>query len=305
VSEFGLIARHLAPLSGEGAFGLKDDAALFGGFVLTKDVLVEGVHFLPGDPLDLVARKAVRVNLSDIIAKGARPRAYLLGLVLPKERGEQAVEAIAKGLREEQSGSGLALLGGDTTTGPCLMLSITMFGEPGPRGMVRRSGGKAGDRLFVSGTIGNGLLGLEAAQAGDAEGAMPYRLPAIPLGVEDVIAAHGSAALDISDGLIADAGHLAAESGVSLRIEAKRVPLSPAGQRASEKGRLTELLTHGDDYQALLLVPEEAVGALRKAWPEEVRLTEIGWAEPGSGVTLVSESGEVIEAEKPGWDHFA
>lgn len=302
VGEFDRIARYLAPLAGEGAEGLKDDAAYSYGRVLTKDVLVEGVHFLSADPVDLIARKALRVNQSDLIAKGVRPEAYMLGIVWPKARSESAFADFCAGLELEQRETGLKLLGGDTTAGDRLMVSVTMFGAPVGERRILRSGGQAGDLLYVTGTIGEGLLGLEAAKsAPSAEdaAAMPYRVPQVPFGAESLIAEHAHASLDVSDGLVADAGHLARESGLQVVIDASRVPLSDAGRRAKASGRLAELLTAGDDYQSLILAPAEAASALRD------RFTAIGRAMPGEGVIVMDENGRPMELPRSGWDHFS
>lgn len=302
MSEFDLIARHLAPLAGEGALGLEDDAAEAFNRVLTKDVLVEGIHFLSSDPLDLVARKALRVNLSDLIAKGATPEAYLLGVTWPGAANDDDVRRFAEGLAEEQRVSGLNLLGGDTTRGEHLTISVTMIGRPGLRGMIRRSGGSPGDKLFVTGTIGEGLLGLEAAQAGEDPKALAYRVPQVPLGFEAVIAERATACLDVSDGLVADAGHLAQRSGIRLRINADMVPLSVDGVAAKKAGRLLELLTGGDDYQCLFLARD--VSAEMLSTPS-VKVAEIGYAEAGEGVVLVGADGEEMSPPRAGWDHFS
>ncbi|GGY39456.1 thiamine-phosphate kinase [Parvularcula lutaonensis] len=301
MGEFERIARFLAPLAGEGAEGLKDDAAYSYDRVLTKDVLVEGVHFLSSDPVDLVARKALRVNQSDVIAKGATPEAYLLGLVWPKSRTESAFADFCAGLELEQRETGLKLLGGDTTAGDRLLVSVTMFGMPVSDRRILRSGGQAGDLVYVSGTIGDGLLGLEAAKLSppaDDAAAMPYRVPRVPFGVERLIADHATASLDVSDGLVADAGHLAEESGVQIIIDASQVPLSDAGRKARAQGRLAELLTAGDDYQSLILAPADAAKALRGSF------TAIGRAVEGEGVIVLGANGEPMELKRSGWDHF-
>lgn len=306
MGEFERIARYLAPLAGDGAHGLKDDAAEAFGRVLTKDLLVEGVHFLSTDPLDLVARKALRVNESDLIAKGASPERYMLGLGWPERLGDEDFAAFCRGLEAEQRDTGLALLGGDTTSAPVLTISVTMMGVPLGGSAVRRSGGRPGDLLLVSGAIGDGLLGLEAARRApprDDAQALPYRLPAIASGAEHLVAEHASASLDVSDGLVADAGHLARASGVTLRIAANDVPLSPEGRAAALGGRLAELLTGGDDYQVLCLVPPEKVPACAPVF------TVIGEALPqgeeGPGVDVRQADGSrMILPEAAGWDHF-
>ncbi|MEM6748485.1 MAG: thiamine-phosphate kinase [Pseudomonadota bacterium] len=310
MGEFDLIARHLAPLAGPGARGLIDDAAERAGDVITKDVLVEGVHFLPSDPIDLIARKALRVNMSDVIAKGAQPTAYLLGLVWPANRDASAFEQFAAGLKAEQELIGITLLGGDTTAGPALMISITMLGRPGDRGMIGRDGAKPGDAVMVTGTIGDGVLGLKAAKANpgaDDQGAMPYRLPTVPLGLHSVIARYAKGSLDVSDGLIADAGHLAKASGVGVRIDADAVPLSAAGQKAKESGHFVPLLTGGDDYQALFTIDPSDIDHVQAEAPAGLKVTQIGRVTddrtPGT-VRLVGSDGKEILIKQGGWDHF-
>ncbi|MEM7741708.1 MAG: thiamine-phosphate kinase [Pseudomonadota bacterium] len=310
MGEFDLIARYFAPLASSDARGLTDDVAFRAGEVVTKDILVEGVHFLPTDPIDLVARKALRVNISDVIAKGATPTAYLLGMVWPEGIEEGAVERFAHGLEEEHNITGLSLLGGDTTVGPLMMISVTMFGSPGPRGVIGREGAKPGDAILVTGTIGDGLLGLEKAKTqppADALPALSYRLPMIPFGIQNSIARYAKASIDVSDGLIADAGHLAAASGVGVQLRADALPLSSFGQEATLEGRLGDLVTGGDDYQALFAIDPADIGLLNAERPDGVTVTEIGAVvEQGGGeaVALLAPDGKKIPWKKGGWDHF-
>ncbi|MEO1657511.1 MAG: thiamine-phosphate kinase [Pseudomonadota bacterium] len=310
MGEFDLIARHLAPLAGPGARGLTDDVASHAGQVVTKDILVEGVHFLATDPIDLVARKALRVNLSDVIAKGAQPTAYMLGMVWPKGTPEATFAAFAGGLKDEQGLSGITLLGGDTTASPTMMISVTMFGVPGPRGIIGRDGAEPGDALMVTGTIGDGWLGLEAAKkappASDAA-SLPYRLPAIPLGAHEVIAQYAKGSLDVSDGLIADAGHLATTSGVTIDINASAVPLSPLGTQMRAEGRLVDLVAGGDDYQALFTIDPADIDHVLAQTPPGVRVTRIGTVtgrEQAGCVRLLGADGKEIPIKQAGWDHF-
>lgn len=311
MAEFDIIARYFAPLAGPGARGLQDDVAAYAGQVLTKDILVEGTHFLPTDPIDLVARKALRVNLSDIVAKGAQPTAYMLGLVWPKGTRDETIANFAQGLAAEQALSGVTLLGGDTTVGPLLMISVTMFGRPGPRGIIGRGGAQVGDRVFVTGTIGDGLLGLKAAQAvppADDIAARPYRLPQVALDIETVVAQYATASLDISDGLVADARHLASVSGVAIELHANKIPLSDFGQLAKAEGRLVDLITGGDDYQVLFTVPPDDVEAMAKAVPAGRQVTDIGavvtMSDKGK-VEVIGTDGHPLTIGPGGWDHFA
>ena len=304
MGEFDLIEKHFAPISADGAFALKDDVARQYGRVLTKDLLVEGTHFLPSDPLDLVARKVLRTNMSDLIAKGATPEAYMLGLVWPRTRGEDEFALFASGLRREFEDHDLPLLGGDTTRGELLVISVTMFGRPLQQGtlqLVLRTTGQPGDLLCVSGTIGDGLLGLEAAKRGDRAAAQRYHLPEPPFGAEALVAQHARASIDVSDGLIADAQHLCRPGELSLHIQASQVPLSAAGRKAAAEGRLKALLTGGDDYQTLCLVPPDRV-------PSMTGFTVIGEAlnpTTHEGVQVTMPDGTLWLPERGGWDHFA
>ena len=289
--------------------GLDDDAARAFGRVLTKDILVEGVHFLPTDPLDLVARKALRVNMSDVIAKGARPAAYMLGLVWPSRLGEEGFAAFARGLDAEHQAHGLRLLGGDTTSGQHLVISVTMFGEPLFTTPLLRAGGEAGDLLVVTGEIGHGVVGLEAARnapPADDPGALPYRLPQPPFAEAGFIAAHAKASLDVSDGLMADAKHLAEASGVDLTIDLQHVPFAD-NPGADEKLALRQM-TGGDDYQTLFLLAKDGERHLVEAQQHGLRLAVIGRAEAMAGpegiAPLRAADGRLLSISSDGWDHF-
>lgn len=266
--EFDWISRYFAPLAtSEGAAGLRDDVAVLetegGVFVATVDALVESVHFMPSDPIETIARKLVRVNVSDLIAKGARPREALLTLGWPESRDESELAAFAKALGEELAQWGARLVGGDTARNPgVLFLSLTMTGLCRADGPVRRSGAKAGDDLWVTGEIGAGALGLAAARGEieDVEMLAHYREPSIPhLGISDIIAKYATASLDVSDGLLADALHLAEASGVLLRLDLDAVPLV---RPAHDQEAVLALCTGGDDYQVLFSARPEHRDAL-------------------------------------------
>ncbi len=244
-NEFEIIARYFAPLATHaGARGLLDDAALIateGPVVITTDAIVEGVHFLRDDPLDQVARKALRVNLSDLAAKGSSPFGYLLTLFWPEDRPASDIATLAAGLAADQAEYGLALLGGDTvsTPGP-LSLSVTMLGHAGPR-TPSRSSAKPGDGVWVTGTIGDSGLGLAALRGEPFDKADHdyfvdrYRLPSPRLDLAAAVAELASATMDVSDGLIGDAAKIAAASGVRIEIDLGAVPLSPAAARWIER----------------------------------------------------------------------
>ncbi len=322
--EFDWIERGLAPLAGNApeAFGLTDDAAAIPsrpGFdlIVSKDAIVEGVHFLAGDAPDLVARKLLRVNLSDLAAKGAQPYGYFLAVAWPVTYGWPEREAFARGLEEDQTRFGLKLLGGDTvaTPGP-LTASITILGWAPAGRMVQRAGAEPGDVLLVSGTVGDGGLGLLSAK-GNLVGisydrsnwlADRYRLPQPRLGLADALLHSAHAAIDISDGLLADAAKLAKVSGVGLEIDLDHLPLSEAGRawlqaQADPVTARTGLATGGDDYEILCAAPPEQVAGLTAAAEAAgFPLTQIGVAVAGAGLRVLAGSEEVTVANG-GWVH--
>jgi thiamine-monophosphate kinase len=326
--EFALIARYFAPLAAgfPGAYGLRDDAAVIvpaaGCELVAKtDAILAGVHFLPDDPAALVARKALRVNLSDLAAKGAVPRAYLLDLMLPPDTDEDWVAGFAAGLAEDQAAYGVHLIGGDTdrTPGP-LAIAITALGDVPVGRILRRGGARPGDQIWVSGSIGDGALGLrairgelaglDAAETGFLAGR--YRLPQPRTALGPGLIGLASAALDVSDGLVADLGHLAEVSGVCARIEAARVPLSPPARQAiaAAPALLAAALTGGDDYEIVLAAPPEAAPALAALSREAaVPLTAIGRLEApgpaGPGVEVIDAAGRPLALAAAGWNHFA
>src|SRR5690349_11979564 len=244
LGEFERIRRFFAPLAAPGALGLRDDAALIDGpdgqhYVLTADAIVEGVHFLSEDPPAQVAQKLLRVNLSDLAAKGAEPVGYLLVTALPRARDEAWLEAFAAGLAADQARFGIGLLGGDSTAtdGPAT-LSVTALGRVASGRAVLRSGARAGDSIYVSGTLGDAALGLQALR-GELPGiaaeardflAGRYRLPQPRLALGQRLVGVAHAMMDISDGLVADLGHIVEASGVGAVIEAALLPLSPAAR---------------------------------------------------------------------------
>jgi thiamine-monophosphate kinase len=282
--------------------------------VITNDAIVEGVHFLSADPPAEVARKLLRVNLSDLAAKGAEPYGYFLAIAWPRGFGEAERAAFAAGLAEDQAQFGIKLLGGDTvsTPGP-LTASVTMIGWAPSGAMVRRDGARPGQVLMVTGTIGDAGLGLKAAQ-GFLEGegaemlAARYRTPEPRLGLHDALRAHASACIDISDGLIADAIHIEEAGKVALQIDLERLPLSPAAQswlalQPYPSGALVELATSGDDYELLLTADVSAALPLAMAAAAAgVALTPIGRIHEGEG-TAILHHGRPVLVQKTGWRH--
>ena len=290
--EFELIRRFLAPLAtAAGAGGLEDDAALIDApegrrLVVTTDSMVEGVHF-PGDgPPGLIARRLLRTNLSDLAAMAARPEGYLLNLALPGRIDDPWLEGFAAGLAADQEEFGLSLFGGDTVATPgALTLTVTAFGSA--IAPIRRSGARPGDRVFVTGPVGDGHFGLKAVR-GELDAprlAERYWLPAPRFG-----AAEGaSAAADISDGLIADLGHICRASGVGAVIDLEAVPLSPEVAALGARARL-EALTGGDDYELVFTARESAA-------------IPVGRIVAGEGVALLDAAGEPVPLARQGYTH--
>jgi thiamine-monophosphate kinase len=311
LDEFGEIARLFRPLTrgAPGAFDLLDDAAVVPqrpGFdlVITKDAIVEGVHFPEGEAPDLVARKLVRVNLSDLAAKAAEPFAVFLAVAWPAGFGERDRGRFAMGLASDLEAFDVDLLGGDTvmTPGP-FTCTLTALGWVPAGRMVRRAGARAGDKLLVSGTIGDGTLGLAAVRGeiDDPEGhlAYRYRMPEPRLDLRDTLRAHATAAADVSDGLVADARHIAQASGVGLAIDLDRIPLSRSAATWLEGQRdvaaaLLRLGTGGDDYEVVCTMPAAA--------PKPPGFTVIGEVREGQGVE-VRAAGRTIDPGAGGWRH--
>lgn len=310
LDEFGQIAALFRPLTrgAPEALDLLDDAAAIPsrpGFdlVITKDALVAGVHFLPDDPPALIARKLLRVNLSDLAAKGAEPYGYFLATAWSPDFDWPKRQAFAQGLAADGGEFGLVLLGGDTvsTPGP-LTVSATMLGWVPAGRMVRRGGAKPGDLVLASGPIGDAGLGLKAVRGeiADPEGRLAdrYRLPRPRVDLREKLLTHAHAAADVSDGLIADAGHIAEASGLGLRLDLDRMPLSTDARRWLEgqpdrRAALRALASAGDDYEIVCAAPAEAVEALGMTVVGEIL---------ASGLE-VRVDGATIDPGAGGWRH--
>jgi thiamine-monophosphate kinase len=322
--EDALIARYFRPLAGEaGAFALADDAAIIeppadADVVVTTDGVICGVHFFPDDPADSVAKKALRMNLSDLAAKGATPLGFVLAIALPRDFDEAWVAAFAKGLGEDIAVYGCPLLGGDTDHTPGLLsVSITAFGIVPKGKMVRRSGAKPGDIIVVTGTIGDSSLGLllrrEPARfdlaAEHREHLLErYLLPQPRTGLADAVRRHASAAMDVSDGLAGDLAKLCRASKVSADVDSAHVPLSPAARAAlAGDPRLIEtILAGGDDYEILATVAPDNVAALKQA-SAGISVTEIGRVSDGGAsceARFIDTAGLRIAFARPGYSHF-
>jgi thiamine-monophosphate kinase len=328
-SEESIIAAFWAPLAADfpGAFDLKDDCALLAppagsDLVVTTDAVIAGVHVFPDEDPGAIAWKALAVNVSDLVGKGATPFAYLMALALPDAPEQTWLAAFAEGLRRAQEAFGCRLIGGDTdrTPGP-LSVSVTAFGTVPAGHMVRRATARPGDRVYVSGSIGDAMLGLRlrqdqsrAAQWGLESGAIEelneaYCRPRPPVGLAPVVRSFASAAMDISDGLVKDFDRMCRTSGVGGCIEADRVPLSaPARTIVAKSGmEIGELLTGGEDYQVLATVARErAADFERAAQAAGVSVAQIGAIEDAAnGVRVIDASGRALTFAATGWDHFA
>lgn len=316
IGEFELIARYFAPLAKgfAGAGGLKSDNAFLSGdarhdLVVKTDTVVSGVHFLSGEKPDLVAAKSLRVCLSDLAAGGGTPFVYQLSLALPESWTEAWIAGFARGLAADQRRYGIVLCGGDTVVSPGpLTVTITAFGKvPRGRGLTR-AGARAGDELWVSGTIGDGALGLRAARGQLASPALEQRFrqpqPRTTLGPRLVGLA--TAAADVSDGLLADAGHIAEASRLGIVIERDQVPLSAAARRAvtADPALWPEILGGGDDYELVFAVPPRRQQALlHAAATAGVTVTCIGALGKGRGLRLTI-GGRPAQAAHRGYVHF-
>jgi thiamine-monophosphate kinase len=324
--EFAWIARYLAPLSKAAppfaqAFGLKDDAALLRPpkgmeLVITKDAIAGDVHFFSSDEPALIARKLIRVNLSDLAAKGAKPFGYFLSLCLPLGTQEEWVRDFAKGLKRDQTEFAIHLLGGDTTStaGPAV-LSLTALGFVRRGKMIRRQGARPGDILYMTGSLGDAVLGLAVAKSQaqslrlrDAAFVLGrYRLPRPPVRLGEKLAPFVHAAIDISDGLKADLGHLCDVSGVGAEIDLARLPFSAPVRRAlkDDPALLSRLITGGDDYELLFAAPMTSESALKRLSRScRVALAPIGRVVRNTACRFLHKDGSELLLGKGGYTHF-
>jgi thiamine-monophosphate kinase len=315
--EFEFIARRLRPLAtARGALGLTDDAALLDPvpgrqLVLTKDAMVAGVHFLPDDPPGQIAQKLLRVNLSDLAAMGATPLGYLLALARSGDIADDWLAAFCTGLAADNAAFGIALLGGDTvaTPGP-LTLSLTAIGEVPAGAALLRAGARPGEDVWVSGTLGDAALGLkvlrrESEVADEARAWLieRYRLPQPRLALGQALRGIASAAIDISDGLVADLGHILEVSGVGAEVHAAALPLSAAARDLP--GARDAALSGGDDYELLFTAPPKRRDELEAlARQLDLPLTRIGAIRVDPGLLVLDQKGQELRVRKAGWQHF-
>ena len=323
--EDSLIARYFKPLATDpGAFGLVDDAAIIPAdgddLVVNTDAIVEGVHYLPDDPPDTIARKALRVNLSDLAAKGAVPAGFVLTLAL-RQKDEARLSAFARGLGEDAAAFGCPLLGGDTvsTPGP-VMISITAWGRVPKGRMVHRFGARPGDRVWVTGTIGDAMLGLAVSKGGPAAAALAgdpaardmligrYRVPQPRHLLAVPVREFATASMDVSDGLAGDLSKLCAASRVSADIALSQVPISSAAAKLVTAGyhQLEGLISGGDDYEIVCTVPAARCAAFcAAAGAAGVAVTDIGVIVEGPDVPrFLDEQGRPVVLKQRSYSHF-
>ena len=317
-----LIARFFKPIATHpGALALSDDAAFITppagcDLVLKTDAIIGGVHFFAEDAASDVARKALRVNLSDLAAKGAAPLGFLLSLALPKEIGDDWLAGFAEGLRGDALLYGCPLFGGDTdrTPGP-ITVSIAMVGSVPEGSMVRRAGARPGDRVFVSGTIGDASLGLALRNGApwklsDAQRrhlTSRYLLPQPRNALAEAVRTHASAAMDVSDGLAGDFGKLCRASQVAAEIAVSQVPFSDAAKAvlAAEPAMLETALTGGDDYEIVCTVPAAKAESFRAAaQAAQVAVTAIGEIKAGEGARFMGADGQALAFKRASFSHF-
>ncbi|WP_426418528.1 thiamine-phosphate kinase [Bradyrhizobium genosp. A] len=324
-AEDSLIARYFKPLATDpGAFGLVDDAAILSSsgddIVVTTDAVVEGVHYLATDPPDTIARKALRVNLSDLAAKGAAPAGFVLTLALRSEE-DAWLRPFADALGEDAKTFACPLLGGDTvsTPGP-QMISITAFGRVPKGRMVGRTGAKPGDLILVTGTIGDAALGLDVLTGGTAATALAsdpaaraalisrYRIPQPRNVLAQAVRDHATAAMDVSDGLAGDLTKLCAASGVSATVNVASVPLSPAAASLVARNAICveTLLAGGDDYEVLCTVPPAQSDALVAAGRAVgLAVTAIGTIAAGhERPRFLDGQGQELALKRLSYSHF-
>jgi thiamine-monophosphate kinase len=325
--EDDLIQTTFAPLASgfPGALGLKDDCAVLNpspgeDLVLTTDAVAAGVHFFADDAPADIAWKAVAVNVSDLVAKGARPIAYLLAISFPERPSRAWLDGFAAGLAEAQSTFSISLAGGDTDRRPGpLTVSVTAIGAVPQGRMVRRGAARAGDALFLSGTVGDSTLGLRVRQdpraasflGVDRDGARAllarYLRPEPRVRLAPHLLAYASAAMDVSDGLAKDCARMAAASGLAVSLDGSRLPLSPPARTALDHRPelFAAIVGGGDDYEVLAAIAPDHAEAFQAAARESgVTVTEIGRFAEGAGASITGPDGRPFQPESTGWDHF-
>jgi thiamine-monophosphate kinase len=325
--EEAIIQEFLAPLAAgyPGAFGLKDDCAVLTpaaghDLIVKTDPIAAGVHFFPDDKPEDIAWKALAVNVSDLAAKAATPRAYVMALSFPEAPARDWMQRFAAGLAEAQRAFGMHLIGGDTDRRPGpVSITLTVFGEVPSGRMVQRGTAHAGDRLLCTGQLGDSALGLALIKdpsltarwgltaAETAHVKQRYWRPMPRLEARDVLRDVASAAMDLSDGLMKDCGRMCAASGVGARLATRDLALSPAAAKIvrAEPSRWQDVVAGGDDYEILFAVrPDRIARLVAEAAKRALPICAIGDVIPGSGVTITAPDGQPLVLDRTGWDHF-
>ena len=322
LGEFGLIERIAGRVLRKNGvtIGIGDDAAAIEPSegllsLVTTDMLVEGVHFDLSlcDPITL-GRKSLSVNLSDIAAMGGIPRHFLLSLAIPKDVPLEFLDAFIEGALERGEQFGVALIGGDTSSSPAgLVISITVIGEQSPDLIVRRKGARPGDLICVTGTLGDAALGLALLKAGKRGGTAIARqldpLPRVREGMKLAEARIPSAMIDISDGLLADLGHILKLSGAGARLYLEKLPISEEYREKQPlfKEEFFSLpLSGGEDYELLFTIPAGKISALQSMFAEPgIAATVIGEITPHDGISVLTSSGNEFSPRQTGFSHFS
>jgi thiamine-monophosphate kinase len=314
--EFDIIRRYFAPLAGPEGLGLLDDAACIPArpnhdTIITKDVLVACSHFFENDEAEDIAFKAISVNVSDLVAKGADPKHYFVGLALPSAIEETWLAGFSNGLKKAQDRYGIVLAGGDTVkTGGPITVSVTAIGYVPQGEMVTRKDAKIGDHIYVTGDLGASACGLKAIQGGkkaDVSLLERYYRPKAQLSFAPVLREFASAAADVSDGLLADVGHVCMASNVGAAIEVDALPISAAVASFLTEHNIGRDITWsgGDDYEIVFTVRPDNVVALDLFMAEnKLKATKIGTVNSENGVELIDRKGNLVQISKTGYQHF-
>ncbi|MGE5267106.1 MAG: thiamine-phosphate kinase [Deltaproteobacteria bacterium] len=325
-SEDELIRMYLAPLtrSFEGAFHLADDCAIYTPvpgreLVITTDAVAAGVHFFADDAPEDIAWKALTVNVSDLASKAAAPRVYQMALSFPEAPSHEFMQRFANGLAEAQAAFGIVLSGGDTDRRPGpLSITVTAIGEVEMGVRLTRDGARAGDAIFVTGTLGDAACGLKLRRGDEDARAWAiaaderahlvsrYLRPRPRLEAAQLLRRFASASLDLSDGLAKDLGRLAAAASAGAIVDRERLPLSPAVQSVltTDPALIQAVLGGGDDYELLFTArPDAETAIVDHAREAGLRVTRIGTMRAERGLTLASATGEK-PLQPSGWDHF-
>lgn len=314
--EFDLIAKYFRPLAGAEGLKLVDDASCVSpppgmDLIVTKDLLVEKIHFVGDEAPSSIAEKALAVNLSDLAAKGAKPLHYWLGLALPKQAEESWVADFTAGLKRSQDKFGISLAGGDTTASPGpVIVSITAAGVVPKGRMIKRAGARPGDLVFVSGTLGDAALGLKSVQ-----GELPtvgmfvdrYRHPEPRVALGQALVSLATACADVSDGLLADLGHICEASGVGAEVRQVELPISVKAEEvlAENMGLWPCVFAGGDDYELVFTVKEADTPKIDMISEQlNIRLSCIGRIIDSLGCHLVDKEGKLMQTSKTGYQHF-